>query len=199
MSNLYNNFGKMKINIAIAGGPCTGKSTLAAALFSELKVRGFDYDLLTEECRKFKKKFGSFRSPFERFYMWRQQEREEYHSSALNGFITDSPLFHYYIQARQFASEPRDQLAVKELFHMCLEIKDRYQLIVIAKNPSEISYKKDQIRRGNLFSARERHNLVKSFVEHFWPEKLFLVEGSVRKRVSQVIKKLENIKAKKNI
>ena len=188
---------KAKINIAIAGGPCTGKSTLAAALFAELKFRGFDYDLLTEDCRKFKNKFIGFRNPFERFYMWRQQERQEFRSNALDGFITDNPLFHFYIEARQYAKEPKDELAIKELFYMCLEIKDRYQLIVIAKSPSEIPYKKDQSRKGNLFSAREKHRLAKSFVEHFWPEKLLLVDGNVKKRVSQVIKKLKEVRTGK--
>lgn len=189
---------KRKINIAIAGGPCTGKSTLAAALFAELKFKGFDYDLLTEDCRKFKNKFIGFRNPFERFYMWRQQERQEFRSNALDGFITDNPLFHYYAEARQYAKEPKDELAVKELFHMCLEIQDRYRLIVMAKNPAEIPYKKDQSRKGNFSSAREKHRLVRSFVEHFWPEKLLLVDGSVKKRVSQVIKKLKELKSEKN-
>jgi len=31
-----------KINIAIAGGPCSGKSVLAAHLYSHLKIDGFD-------------------------------------------------------------------------------------------------------------------------------------------------------------
>ena len=130
----------MKINIGIAGGPGTGKSTLAAALFAELKINGFDYDLIADEGRKLRKEFGNFRSPFERFYMWRQQEREELRSTALDGFITDKPLFHFYAQAKQYASEPRDNLAVRELFRMCMETEDRYQLIVIAKNLSRVFY-----------------------------------------------------------
>lgn len=181
----------MKINVAVAGGPCTGKSTLAAALFAALKFRGLDYDLISEECRKLKKEFGDFRSPFERFYMWRQQEREELRSTAIDGFITDIPLFHFYIQARQYASEPRDNLAVRELFRMCLETEDRYQLIVIAKDPFEIPYKTDQSRKVNEVWARERHNLIRSFVEHFWPKKLLFIEGGVQERVSQVVSKLE--------
>ena len=184
----------MKINIAIAGGPCTGKSTLAAALFAELKIMGFDYDLITEEGRKLSKEFGNFRSPFERFYMWRQQEREELRSAASDGFVTDMPLFHYYVHARQFASESRDKLAVRELFRMCLEIEDRYQLIVFAKNPLEIKYKNDYIRKSGEEFARKRHNLIRSFVEHFWPERLFFVEGDIKERVSQVVKKLEEMK-----
>jgi nicotinamide riboside kinase len=184
----------LKINIAIAGGPCTGKSTLAAALFAELKSRGYDYDLIFEENRKLKKEFGHPRSPFDRFYMWRQQEREELRSIAVNGFITDMPLFYFYVSARQYAKEPRDNLAVRELFRMCLEIEDRYHLIVIAKNPFEIPYQTDQCRESNEVWARERHDLIRTFVEHFWPEKLFLVEGKVKKRVSQVLLKLEKMR-----
>ena len=100
-----------KKNIAIAGGPCTGKSVLAAHLYAHLKLSGFDYDLILEECRKLKKEFGKFNDPFERFYMWRQQEREELRSNAEHGFITDKPLFDYYTQVKLFASQPRDQLA----------------------------------------------------------------------------------------
>jgi nicotinamide riboside kinase len=146
---------KMKIVVAIGGGPCTGKSTLAAALFAELKIMGYDYDLVAEEDRKLKKEFGHFRSPFERFYMWRQQEREELRSTASDGFVTDKPLFHYYVQARQYESEKRDKMAVRELLRMCLEIEDRYQLVVIAEDPFEIPYKTDQSRKSNESWARK--------------------------------------------
>jgi len=184
----------LKINIAIAGGPCTGKSTLAAALFSRLKSLGFDYDLVTEEKRKLQKEFGKFRSPFERFYMWRQQEREELRSTASNGFITDTPLFHFYVQSRQYASEERDELAVRELFRMCLEIKNRYQLITIAQDPCEFPYMSDEVRIVNKEIAITRHNLVRSFIEHFWPEKLFAVNGTNDERISQVIEKLKEMR-----
>jgi nicotinamide riboside kinase len=184
----------MKINIAIAGGPCTGKSTLAAMLFAELKVRGFDYDLIGEEGRRLKEEFGNYRSPFERFYMWRQQEREELRSAAKDGFITDTPLFSFYAQARQYAEEPRDQLAVRELFRMCLEIKDRYQLIALIANPFEFPYKKDKCRKADEKFARARHDIIETFVRHFWPKRLFLVSGDVRKRTRQIIRKLEKMR-----
>lgn len=184
----------MKINVAIAGGPCTGKSTLAAALFAELKKKGYDYDLVIEHDRILKREFGNFRSPFERFYMWRQQEREELRSTAEDGFITDKPLFHYYVQARQYASEKRDQLAVRELFRMCLEIEDRYQLIVIARDPFEIPYKTDQSRKSDEEWARERHDLIRSFIEHFWSEKLFFVKGDLKERLAQVLAKLKEMR-----
>lgn len=187
----------MKINMAIGGGSCTGKSTLAVALFSKVKIMGLDYDLIFEESRKLKKEFGGYRSPFDRFYMWRQQEREELRSCASDGFIIDWPLFHLYVSAKQNATEPRDMLAVRELFRMCLEqLSNRYQLIVIAENLCEIPYKKDRSRRAGRKRSVEKHNLIRSFVEHFWPEKLLLVHGSLEERLAQVIRKLKTMRRK---
>jgi len=183
-----------RINIAVAGGQCTGKSTLAAYLFAKLKEQSCDFDLITEQARQLKKEFGGCRNAFDRFYLWRQQEREELRSMAEEGFITDTPLFYLYVSARQFAQEPRDNLAIRELFRMCLEIKDRYQLIVMAKNPDEIPYQNDACRVREKELARTCHKLTRSFVEHFWPERLLLVKGSVEARAATVLKRLEEMK-----
>jgi len=181
-----------KINIAVAGGPCTGKSVVAAHLYAHLKCGGLDYDLILEECRKLKREFGKFNEPFERFYMWRQQEREELRSTAANGFITDKPLFHYYAQVRQFASEPRHKLAVRELLRMCEELEEnnRYQLIILAKNPEEFGYKTDSSRSSERAVARKRHEIIRSYVEHFCPDKLLLVHGDVEQRTEQAIERI---------
>jgi nicotinamide riboside kinase len=185
-----------RINIAVTGGPCTGKSTLAAALFAYLKGAGLDYDLITEESRKLKKELRRCRSPFDRFYLWIQQEREEKRSSAADGFITDTALYQFYIQARQHAKGERDELAVRELFRMCLDLerKRRYQIIVMAKDPFEIPYKMDQARTGGEERARERHMLLKSFLEHQCPKKLLFVSGSTDERLKAVLTKLEEIR-----
>ena len=181
-----------RINIAITGGSCTGKSTLAATLFANLKIKGFDYDLIGEESRKLKKEMGDFRSPFERFYMWRQQEREELRSTAINGFITDTALYIYYVGAKYFASEPRDSNAVRELHRMCLELeeKKRYQLIIMAKNPLEIPYKTDTSRSSDRESSLEKHRLIRTFLEHVCNEKLFFVKGDLNHRLEQALEKV---------
>ncbi len=183
-----------KINIAVAGGQCTGKSTLSAALFFNQKIKGYDFDLIGEESRKLKSEFGDYKSPFERFYMWRQQQREEDRSTAVNGFVTDTPLFHFYISARMHSTEPRDNLAVRELFRMCLEQENRYQLIAIADNPEEIPYKFDSCRQGERERAIMRHNSTRSFIDHFFPKIILPVSGSVEERVKQVNMKLEEMR-----
>src|SRR3989344_4737721 len=182
-----------KLNIAFAGGPCTGKSVVAAALFAKLKEFGLDYDLISEEKRKISREFGDYKSPFDRFYIWRQQEREELRSTAKDGFITDAPLFHFYASAKMYSSEPRDDLAVRELFRMCLEIKDRYQLIIMAENPIELPYTPDNCRHAGRKKAIRKHQIVQTFVEHYYPERLLLVKGTLDKRIFQIEAKLKSI------
>lgn len=182
-----------RLNIAIGGGPCTGKSTLAARVFSTLKETGLDYDLVNEESRKLKREFGQCRSPFERFYLWRQQEREELRSMAINGFVTDSPLFQLYVAARVYASESRDELAVRELFRLCLESCSRYKLIVIAERFDEIPYRNDQSRASGAVIAEQKHHLITTFVDHFWPERLVRVSGNVETRTATVLERLRQL------
>lgn len=188
----------MRINIAVAGGSCTGKSTLAAALFARLKELGFDYDLVTEESRKLRREFGYCQSPFERLYLWRQQEREELRSTARDGFVTDTALFQQYVKARDHAKGARDQMAVRELFRMCMEIENRYQLIVMAQNPLEFPYRTDTARSAKEADARRRHDSSRSFVEHFWPDKVLFVKGGVQERVATVLARLRAMRNKRN-
>ena len=176
--------------MAIAGGPCTGKSTTAAFLFAHLKELGYDVDLVPEESRKLKREFGRCRSVFDRFYLWLQQEREELRSTAVHGFITDAPLFQYYAQARMWGRGKRDMLAVRELFRQSLRLDDRYQLIVMAEDPNEIPYKTDRARSGKKKDARERHRILRTFVEHQWNGKLLLVHGTVAERVEPIMRRL---------
>jgi len=181
------------LNIAFAEGQCTGKSVTSAALFAKLKEGWLDYDLIGEEKRKLVKEFGDYKSPFERFYIWRQQEREELRSTAKDGFVTDAPLFHLYASAKMYAIEERDKLAIRELFRMCLDISNRYQLIVLAENPEELPYKKDGCRHAGRESALKKHTSVKSFVEHHFPEKILLVKGNLESRLSTVSNKLKEM------
>jgi nicotinamide riboside kinase len=180
-----------KLNLAFAGGQCTGKTVTAAALFAKLKEFGLDYDLIGEEKRKISREFGDYQSPFDRFYLWRQQEREELRSTAADGFITDTPLFHFYASAKMYASEPRDKLALRELYRMCQEIEDRYQLIVIAEDPSELPYKTDGVRRAGREKALQKHHLVRTFVEHEYPERIVSVKGNLNKRLETVIERVK--------
>lgn len=179
-----------QVNIAVAGGPGVGKSTLAGLLFAKFKTHGFDYDLIMEESRKLKREFGHFESPFERFYMWRQQEREEERATAPCGFITDTPLFNLYAGAKQhFSGEKRERMAIRELWRMCLEIPgDRYAFIVLAADAyKHIIYKNESIGRiAPRGEAILRNNITVNLITDFWPKKVIAVTGSSEERAQQV-------------
>lgn len=178
-----------KINIAISGGPNTGKSTLAAYLFALLKNCDLECDLIGEEYRRLKKEMGDLESPFERFYLWRQQEREEKRCNAECGFITDTPLFHLTVSARMYAKTPKEEMAARELERIWLEVpKDRYQLIVLAKDPTEIPYRFDGTRIAGQKSAVHRHRLLVNFIGlNFEDSSVVWVDGDVFQRAGQVI------------
>lgn len=184
----------VKINIAFAGGQCTGKSTAAMFLAASQKEKGYDYDYIGEESRKLRREFGHFKTPFERFYMWVQQEREEVRSTAKDGFITDAPLIQLYAGARVYSRRRRDMLAVRELFRACQGLHDRYHLMVIAEDPEEIPYKTDGSRSAEEAIRKKKHQVVRSFVEHLWPEKLLLVKGNARERVETIERKVEALR-----
>lgn len=182
-----------KLNIALAGGQCTGKTVTASALFAKLKEFGLDYDLIGEEKRKLYNEFGNYQNVFERLYIWRQQEREELRSTASDGFVTDTPLFHVYASAKSYAKTPRDNMAVRELFRMCQEIEGRYQLIILAEDPEELPYKTDGARHSGRETAVKKHNLVRTFVEHHYPEKVLFVKGNLDKRLETILEKIKSM------
>jgi predicted ATPase len=181
--------GTQHFNIAIAGGPGIGKSTLAALAFAKFKTHGYDYDLIAEESRKLRKEFGPFESPFERFYMWRQQEREELRSNAPCGFITDAPLFNLYAGARQyFSGTMKEHMALRELRRMCDEIPaDRYGLIVLTCDAYQrIGYKNETGRATPKPEAIERNEIVVNLVRDMWPDKIYCVFGTTEERAKQI-------------
>lgn len=193
---------EQKINIAVSGGPCTGKSTLAAYLTYRLKMEGFDYDSIGEEYRRLRTEFGQFESPAERCYMFMQQEREELRSNALDGFVTDSPLFHLFVSARLHQQTHKDLMIVRELQRQSISATSRYDIITIAQDPREFPYKTDTARKGGEEKSTSLHRMQRNFIELFFPEKMLLLGGSVEDRGEQVVthlKALREIRAQEAI
>lgn len=185
---------EQRINIALSGGPCTGKSTLAAYLTYRLKMEDLDYDSIGEEYRRLKTEFGQFESPAERCYMWMQQDREEYRSNALDGFITDSPLFHLFISAKFHEITHKDLMIVRELQRQSIYTTKRYEIIAMAENPREFPYVEDGARHGGEERSTRLHGMMRNFVELFFPDKLLLVSGNSEERGDQVVTRLNALR-----
>lgn len=185
---------EQRINIAVSGGPCTGKSTLAALLTYRLKMDGYDYDSIGEEYRRLKTEFGQFESPAERCYIWMQQEREELRSNAKDGFVTDTPMFHLFISARMYSQTLKDKMVVRELGRRSIDATERYGIIAMADNPREFKYETDHVRSSGAESSTRRHLLMRNFVEFYFPEKLVLLSGLPNERADQVTAKINELR-----
>lgn len=177
-------------NIAFAGGPSTGKTTAAKQLQIALQAAGYDYGFISEESRKLYRRYGHFRRPFERFFVWRLQEHDERTRAGSNGFVTDAPLFQLYAAAKIHARTKKDIVAVQELRKMSAALDDRYQLIVMARNPREFRYHHDTSRGRRRIPRRVKHGIIRRFVRHHWPQRLMFVQGLPDQRVQQVCRRL---------
>jgi len=80
------------IVVNLFGGPGSGKSTTAAAVFAELKLRGRNVELVTEYVKKWAW-MGQQIGPFDQVYLFGKQARAE---AMLYGkvevIVTDSPI-----------------------------------------------------------------------------------------------------------
>lgn len=83
---------KKTIVVNLFGGPGSGKSTIASELFSELKHRGINAELVTEYVKKWAW-IGQKVGPFDQVYLFGKQARAE---AMLYGkvdvIVTDSPV-----------------------------------------------------------------------------------------------------------
>jgi nicotinamide riboside kinase len=83
----------MSLRVNFFGGPCVGKSTLAAQLFGYLKAEGFDAELVQEFVKTWAYQQRQLKS-FDHVYTFASQLHTEdlYLQSGVNIIVTDSPM-----------------------------------------------------------------------------------------------------------
>lgn len=88
----------MTIVVNLLGGPCTGKSTVAAELFAELKKKGNNVELITEYAKDlvYENRDTTFK---DQLYILAKQHHKMlmYSLNNVDFLITDSPIFLSYI------------------------------------------------------------------------------------------------------
>ena len=132
--------------INLFGGPGTGKSTSAAYLFSQLKMRGHSAELVAEYAKTWAwqdRKIGDF----DQFYLFGKQT---HHESRLFGkvdwIVTDSPVLLCSVYARRYnTAEIADAMA---------EVVQAYY-----RRAEELEHKHVDVRlqRSKPFDSRGRY------------------------------------------
>lgn len=115
----------MGIRINFFGGPCVGKSTLAAQLFAYLKAANFDVEQVQEFVKTWAYQGRKMRS-FDYVYTFANQLHAEdiFFQAGVNMIVTDSPLL---LQVMYGRCEARP--AMSELQHIAEEFERAHESI----------------------------------------------------------------------
>lgn len=178
---------KETIVINIAGGPGTGKTTVAAEIFSVLKEKGYDVENVSEFAKELVWE-GRTEAFNDRLYMHGEQNhRLMQMNGKLDYIITDSPLFltsvynHYYLEDKfpESYNKMIDLATIEtfKLYHNRVYLLERatdYNVVGRRENQKEASdidlairkYLKDnQIEYITLDLNTAREHIIKDLLE----------------------------------
>ncbi len=142
----------MRINLY--AGPGAGKSTTAAMLFGELKVRGYSIELVSEYVKAWavekRKVIG-----FDQIYLMGKQLHYEHRflSNGIDHIITDSPVLLSACYTRAFY--PELQEVAGHMDGIIAEYEKQYPSINIFLNRGDKEYKQE----GRYQTAEEAQSL----------------------------------------
>ena len=169
----------MRINLY--GGPCAGKSTTAAWLFSELKGLHYSVELVGEYVKNWAYQNRRV-NYFDQIYLFGKQMQYEYGflSHGVDHIVTDSPVFLSYCYSKKYLSSkvahPLKELAAHyDEEHPCVNIfldrsgkpykqEGRYQTEEEAKALDEFIWQELLSHYGsdkvNIFHYQDRRGIL---------------------------------------
>lgn len=129
----------MKIRrINLYAGPCTGKSTVAAWLFSELKIAGHNIQLIDEYVKRWAYEKRNI-DGFDQLYIFSKHVfAEESYLRCGTLTITDCPL----LQTAGYCVRNQNKFA-QQLIDLALQFEEKYPSINIWLNRAGIDYKRE--------------------------------------------------------
>jgi nicotinamide riboside kinase len=170
----------MSLRVNFFGGPCVGKSTLAAQLFAYLKAEGFDAELVQEFVKTWAYQQRQLKS-FDHVYTFASQLHTEdlYLQSGVNIIVTDSPML------LQVMYGMHQQLpSANELKH----IADTFELSHTSINflvARRVDYK-PQGRYQTAESAARMHDVITNYL-NLWCVPFTVVEpGDLQAVIDQL-------------
>jgi hypothetical protein len=157
----------MKV-VNLFGGPCSGKSAIAAGIFSEMKARHLNAELVTEYAKDlvYSETLNVLKNNQE-FIFAEQSRRQRILNGKVDWAITDSPLLlsMHYGRANNFANESflnhvSDSFRQYENFNFFIERPDVFQQEGRDHN-HEQSLEIDQALKNILKEEGYEHTVVK--------------------------------------
>lgn len=178
----------LTIKIGLLGGPCCGKSSLAAAVFAKLKSNDITADYVPEFAREaINKKIVDPTTLSGQFVIYDEQKfREDCIPEEIQYVISDSPLVFCFPYALEYSSvyNKSDRHLLHNIYLKFLDSFSRYDYLFLCCR--EKKYILDGTRTQTEEQAIEIDNKIKFLLDihHVKYSELF---GTIEERVKQVL------------
>jgi thymidylate kinase len=186
--------------IVFVGGPGSGKSTISAEVFVELKKRGANVELVTEWIRQDLWINGPMTTIWEQFRTYaRQREIEDSVPTNVDWVVTDSGTLTPYFYAIEYCDQkdPRQRLVLHEMYNRLVTdiFANRYSHIFYL--PTTETYKRNSniLSDGTRFQTLEQvnkldQNMRITFCEMIKNDSVYTVDVPLEERSQFVLDKL---------
>jgi len=179
--------------IALIGGPGTGKSTLAARLYSELKELGKNTELVQEYAREHLNRHGITTDVLNQYMFYeRQRDKEDIIPEQVEYIITDSPTILSYIYALLYANIKNvnhQELLIDMYSKIIRDGLNRYSHIYYLAPTRE--YKLDGTRTQTEKESNSIGNNIQKFLDMHKIKYKTLNMSATHDRTVQIIKDLK--------
>jgi adenylate kinase family enzyme len=186
--------------IVFVGGPGSGKSTISAEVFVELKKRGANVELVTEWIRQDLWINGPMTTIWEQFRTYaKQREIEDSVPTTVDWVVTDSGTLTPYFYAIEYCDQkdPRQRLVLHEMYNRLVTdiFTNRYTHIFYL--PTTETYKRNSniLSDGTRFQTLEQankldQNMRSTFCEMIKNDSVYTVDVPLEERSQFVLDKL---------
>lgn len=183
----------MTKRIALLGGPSSGKSTLAAALFSTMKEIGINADLVQEYAREHINKYGAPENVLTQFLIYKKQrEKEDILPKQVEYIITDSPTILSYVYGLYYydpKSKDHRIMLADMYYEMMLDGFSRYQYVFFLE--ATRPYKLDGTRTQSAQEAKQIGLEIKELLRTHKIPFSTLEMPETQKRVTQILEEID--------
>ena len=186
--------------VVFVGGPGSGKSTISAEVFVELKKRGANVELVTEWIRQDLWINGPMTTIWEQFRTYaKQREIEDSVPTTVDWVVTDSGTLTPYFYAIEYCDQkdPRQRLVLHEMYNRLVTdiFTNRYTHIFYL--PTTETYKRNSniLSDGTRFQTLEQvnkldQNMRITFCEMIKNDSVYTVDVPLEERSQFVLDKL---------
>ena len=186
--------------VVFVGGPGSGKSTISAEVFVELKKRGANVELVTEWIRQDLWINGPMTTIWEQFRTYaKQREIEDSVPTTVDWVVTDSGTLTPYFYAIEYCDQkdPRQRLVLHEMYNRLVTdiFTNRYTHIFYL--PTTETYKRNSniLSDGTRFQTLEQankldQNMRSTFCEMIKNDSVYTVDVPLEERSQFVLDKL---------